>query len=219
MDISFDALVPRLMEAGALRFGEFVTKSGRKSPYFVNMGAVCQGADLAFLAGCYAQAVKAWFGGVQNLFGPAYKGIPLAAAVASRLAQEGLDLSFTYNRKEAKDHGEGGSLVGDTYTAPRSVLIIEDVLTAGTAVGETMEILRGYPNARVAGVLVAVDRKERVEGTESALDLVRRKYGIEARALISIDDILLRAPAEHQAAIEAYRTAWGAAAPEPVRMI
>jgi orotate phosphoribosyltransferase len=210
-DLNFDMLVPQLVEAQAIRFGEFTTKSGRKSPYFVNIGSVCRGVDFHVRASYYALAVRAFFReqNVQNLFGPAYKGIPLVSAVSALLAQKQMSVSFTYNRKEAKDHGEGGLLVGDTYEKPTNVLILEDVLTAGTAVGETMELLKRYPNANVVGLLVAVDRKERVEGTESALDLVRRKYGIQARSLITIDDNLKHAPQEHKAAIEAYRNEWG----------
>jgi orotate phosphoribosyltransferase len=210
-DLNCEILVRQLMEARAIRFGEFVTKSGRKSPYFVNIGAVSKGVDFHVLASYYAMAVKAYFReqNVQNLFGPAYKGIPLVATTAALLAEKQVRVSFTYNRKEAKDHGEGGLLVGDTYEQPTNVLIIEDVLTAGTAVNETMELLSHYPGANVVGLLVAVDRKERVEGTESALDLVQRKYRIQAKALLTIDDILEYAPAEHKEAIAAYREQWG----------
>jgi orotate phosphoribosyltransferase len=180
-----------LVESGALRFGEFTTKSGRKSPYFINTGEFKTGRSLGRLAGFYARAFAERFAGkADNLFGPAYKGIPLAAAAVVALDGLGIDLSFTYNRKEAKDHGEGGLLVGDTYDAERRVVIIEDVITAGTSIRETFALLRSYPKARPIGLLVSVDRKEKLESGRSAMDEVRAEYGIEAAAIADINDVI-----------------------------
>jgi orotate phosphoribosyltransferase len=181
-----------LIEAGALRFGDFTTKSGRKTPYFINTGMFRTGPTLARLSEAYAGTIKERFGGrADNLFGPAYKGIPLCAAAAIALdARYGHDLSFTYNRKEAKDHGEGGILVGDAYDQPRRVVIVEDVVTAGTSVRETFEILSRFPNAQVVGLVVSVDRKERLDSGRSALDEISSLYGIEAYAIATIDDVI-----------------------------
>lgn len=180
-----------LVESGALRFGDFTTKSGRKSPYFINTGEFKTGLSLGKLAGFYARAFKERFAGkADNLFGPAYKGIPLAAATSVALNGLGVDLSFTYNRKEAKDHGEGGLLVGDKYEAERRVVIIEDVITAGTSIRETFAILESYPKARPVGLLVSVDRKEKLESGRSAMDEVRSAYGIEAAAIADIGDVI-----------------------------
>jgi orotate phosphoribosyltransferase len=181
-----------LVDSGALRFGDFTTKSGRKSPYFINTGEFRTGASLGRLAGYYAKAFKERFGGkADNLFGPAYKGIPLAATTATALeALFGMDLSFSYNRKEAKDHGEGGLLVGDAYKEARRVVIIEDVVTAGTSVRETFELFKGYPNAKPVGLLVSVDRKEKLDSGRSAMEEIRREFGIETAAIADIDDII-----------------------------
>lgn len=215
------AFVQFLVNAGALKFGEFVTKSGRQTPYFINTGEFRTGRALSELAGFYAAAFMEHFEGkATNLFGPAYKGIPLCAATAMKLSETyGKDLSFTYNRKEAKDHGEGGSLVGDTYKAKTKVVIIEDVITAGTSVNETMQTLSKIPTVEVVGLLVSVDRRERLETGKSALATVEAAYGIEARAIIDIGDVIefLKADQKHAAAPEgilekvaAYRKEWGA---------
>jgi orotate phosphoribosyltransferase len=203
--------VPFLAKCGALQFGSFVTKSGRLSPYFVNMGTVCNGEGLAMLASCYAKIFQEHFAGkASNLFGPAYKGIPLCAATTSALHNEyGVNVSFTYNRKEAKDHGEGGVLVGDPYTEKKQIVIIEDVITAGTSIEETMQTMSIIPNAKVIGLIVAIDRKEKLKDGKSALQQVKEKYGIEAYSIASIDDILKFAPEEFKAKIENYRKEWG----------
>jgi orotate phosphoribosyltransferase len=203
--------VPFLAKCGAIQFGSFVTKSGRVSPYFVNMGAVCNGEGLALLAGCYAEIFQKHFASkAGNLFGPAYKGIPLCATTAAALHKEyGINLSFTYNRKEAKDHGEGGVLVGDLYAEKKQVVIIEDVITAGTSIEETMNIMSLIPNAKVIGLIVAIDRKEKLGDGKSALQQVREKYGIEAHSIASIDDILKFATEEYREKIESYRREWG----------
>jgi orotate phosphoribosyltransferase len=181
-----------LAEAGALRFGEFIAKSGRKTPYFVNMGMFRTGSSIQRLSEAYASLIESAFRGrFDNLFGPAYKGIPLCATAAAALNRlHAIDVSFTYNRKEAKDHGEGGILVGDAYGEPKRVLIIEDVITAGTSIRETMEILKGFPKARPVGLVISVDRRERLESGKSALQEVRDLYGIETASIVSIDDIM-----------------------------
>jgi len=188
-----------------------VTKSGRVSPYFVNMGTVCNGEGLALLAACYAKVFQEHFEGkADNLFGPAYKGIPLCAATAAALHREhGINVSFTYNRKEAKDHGEGGVLVGDLYSEKKQVVIIEDVITAGTSIEETMSIMNQIPNAKVIGLIVAMDRKEKLGDGKSALQQVKEKYGIEAYSIASIDDILKFASEEYKEKIGNYRKEWG----------
>lgn len=211
-----------LVDTGALKFGEFVTKSGRHTPYFINTGEFRTGKALAKLSEFYAQAfVEHFLGKASNLFGPAYKGIPLCAATAIALFERhGVDLSFTYNRKEAKDHGEGGSLVGDVYRERKDVVIIEDVITAGTSVNETMQTMEHFPNARVKGLLISVDRRERLENGKSALESVEENYGLEAHSIIDIDDIIsflesadnrraIGAPEGILERVRAYRREWG----------
>lgn len=211
-----------LVESGALKFGEFVTKSGRHTPYFINTGEFRTGKALSKLAEFYASAFEKHFKGrASNLFGPAYKGIPLCAATSLSLYEKfGTDVSFTYNRKEAKDHGEGGNLVGDTYKEPKDVVIIEDVITAGTSIRETMQIMQSIPNAKIRGLLVSVDRRERLENGKSAIDTVKETYGIEAYSIISIEDIIaflsddenrkkIGAPENILEKVRAYREEWG----------
>jgi orotate phosphoribosyltransferase len=204
-------LVPFLVKCGVLKFGSFATKSGRISPYFVNMGSICSGEGIQLLANCYAEVFQKHFAGkADNLFGPAYKGIPLSAATAGALYKEhGINVSFTYNRKEAKDHGEGGILVGDTYGEKRNIVIIEDVITAGTSIEETMRIISAIPNANVIGLIVAIDRKEKLDGGKSALQQVSEKYGMETYSIAAIEDILKFAPEEYKESIEKYRKEWG----------
>lgn len=157
-----DAFVHFLVESGALKFGDFVTKSGRNTPYFINTGEFRTGASLSKLAEFYAAAFVEHFDGkATNLYGPAYKGIPLCAATAMKLSDVyAKNLTFTYNRKEVKDHGEGGSLVGYKYAEKTNVVIIEDVITAGTSVNETLQILKNIENANVIGLLISVDRRK-----------------------------------------------------------
>lgn len=200
------------LQRDVLRFGEFTLKSGRVSPYFFNMGRIDSGSALARLGRAYAAAVANSGLEVDMLFGPAYKGIPLAAATAIALAdQHGRDLPWAYNRKEAKDHGEGGMLVG----APLSgrVLIVDDVMTAGTAVRESLALIRAQ-GATPAGVLIALDRQERGQGELSAAQEVQRDYGIPVVAITSFGDVLAYAgerpdlAAEHQRMLT-YREHYG----------
>jgi len=176
------------LQRDVLRFGEFTLKSGRVSPYFFNMGRIDSGAALARLGRAYAATVVNSGLQVDMLFGPAYKGIPLAAATAIALAdQHGRDLPWAYNRKEAKDHGEGGVLVGAPLTG--RVLIVDDVMTAGTAVRESLALIRAQ-GATPAGVLIALDRQERGQGALSAAQEVQRDYDIPVVAITSFADVL-----------------------------
>ena len=218
-----DQFVHFLVEAGALKFGDFVTKSGRNTPYFINTGEFRTGRTLSKLAEFYAAAfVKHFDGKAQNLYGPAYKGIPLCAATAMKLSDVySQDLTFTYNRKEAKDHGEGGMLVGYKYAEKTNVVIIEDVMTAGTSVNETMQALSKIENANVIGLLISVDRKEKLDNGKSALQTVQDEYGIEAHSIVNINDIIaflesednrkkINAPEGILDKVYAYREKWGA---------
>lgn len=218
-----DTFVHFLVESGALKFGDFVTKSGRNTPYFINTGEFRTGASLSKLAEFYAAAFVEHFDGkATNLYGPAYKGIPLCAATAMKLSDVyAKNLTFTYNRKEAKDHGEGGSLVGYKYSEKTNVVIIEDVITAGTSVNETLQILKNIENANVIGLLISVDRKEKLENGKSALQTVQEEYGIEAHSIVNINDIIaflekeenrkaINAPEGILEKVYAYREQWGA---------
>jgi orotate phosphoribosyltransferase len=200
------------LQRDVLRFGEFTLKSGRLSPYFFNMGRIDSGAALARLGRAYAAAVVNSGLEVDMLFGPAYKGIALAAATAMALADEhGRDLPWAYNRKEAKDHGEGGVLVGAPLKG--RVLIVDDVMTAGTAVRESLALIRAQ-GATPAGVLIALDRQERGQGELSAAQEVRRDYGIPVVSITGFSDVLTYAgerpdlAADHQRML-AYREQYG----------
>ncbi|WP_207294176.1 orotate phosphoribosyltransferase, partial [Pseudomonas sp. FW305-113] len=176
------------IDRGVLRFGEFTLKSGRTSPYFFNAGLFNTGSALAQLGRCYAAAIVDSKIPFDVLFGPAYKGIPLAAATAVALAeQHQLDVPWCFNRKEAKDHGEGGSLVGAPLAG--DVLIIDDVITAGTAIREVMQIINAQ-QAKAAGVLIALNREERGNGALSAIQEVERDFGIPVVSIVSLTQVL-----------------------------
>ena len=180
-----------LEEAGVLKFGDFIAKSGRKLPYFLNAGEVKTGGGIARLGEFYAKAYREKLGDKRAaLFGPAYKGIPLAVCAASALAREGLDLPFFFNRKEAKDHGEGGTLVGYVPRAGEEVVIIEDVITAGTAIRESMGLLSALEGVKVAAAFVMVDRRERGQGTRAATREVQETYGFPVYSIADVYDIL-----------------------------
>jgi orotate phosphoribosyltransferase len=174
---------------GVLRFGSFTLKSGRESPYFFNAGLFSSGAAIGAVGRAYAAAVTASGLAFDMLFGPAYKGIPLATITAAALAEQaGRDLPFAFNRKEAKDHGEGGSIVGGPLRG--RVLIVDDVITAGTAVRESIDIIRGA-GAEPAGVLLALDRQERgPQGLLSAVQEVGEQYGIPVVAVVNLADLM-----------------------------
>jgi orotate phosphoribosyltransferase len=170
-----------------LRFGEFVTKAGRRTPYFFNAGLFNDGDSLRQLGRFYAQALLASGVACDQLFGPAYKGITLAASTAIALAEQGRNFPYSYNRKEAKDHGEGGTIVGAPLAG--RVLIIDDVITAGTSVRESVELIRAH-GAVPAGVLIALDRMERGQGEHSAVAEVRATFDIPVVAIATLDDLM-----------------------------
>lgn len=181
-----------MMEAGVLRFGEFTTKSGRLTPYFVNTGNYKTGAQIATLGTYYAALVQETCGEeFDAMFGPAYKGIPLATAAAVALARDfQIDKPFFFNRKEAKDHGEGGSLVGYKPTEGDRIIIIEDVITAGTAVRETMPILRGCGDVSVKDMFISVNRCEvgQTPGKTAIME-VKDEFGITVHSIVTVRDI------------------------------
>ncbi|TVR62024.1 MAG: orotate phosphoribosyltransferase [Candidatus Competibacteraceae bacterium] len=195
-----------------LRFGAFTLKSGRVSPYFFNAGLFDSGAALARLGRCYAAALVESGLEFDTLFGPAYKGIPLVAAVAIALAEHyGRDLPWCCNRKEAKDHGEGGTLIGAPLAG--RVLIVDDVITAGTAIRETMDLLARH-DATPAGVIIALDRQERGQGERSAVQEVERAHGVPVTRIVTLDDLvayLAERPqyAESLTTLRVYRERYG----------
>ena len=200
------------IDCGVLRFGSFVTKSGRTTPYFFNAGLFNTGSRLDRLAEFYAKAVLASGVEFDMLFGPAYKGIALAAATAMALARSGRDVPFAYNRKEAKDHGEGGNMIGAPLEG--RVLVIDDVMTAGTAVREATAILEAN-DAELAGVAISLDRMEKGSGITSAVQEVRLQFGVPVIAIATADDLLAflkNEPklAQHLNEIEEYRRQYGA---------
>jgi orotate phosphoribosyltransferase len=175
------------VEQGAMKFGQFVTKSGRKTPYFFNAGLFNTGAALERVAQFYAKAILASGVRFDMLFGPAYKGIVLAAGAAVALAREGRDVPFAFNRKEAKDHGEGGTLIGAPLAG--RVLIVDDVLTAGTAVRESLDVISSH-GATPAGVVISLDRMERGQGELSAIQEIEKRHGIPVVSIASLDDLM-----------------------------
>ena len=196
-----------------LRFGEFKTKAGRLSPYFFNAGLFNDGAALDRLSQFYAKAIQASGIAVDMLYGPAYKGTPLVSITALALARAGRNLPFAFNRKETKDHGEGGNIIG-TPLAGR-VLIIDDVISAGTSVRESVEIIR-EAGATPAGVVIALDRMERGMGELSAVQEVEQDYGIPVVAVATLDDLMIflrQRPdfSGYEAAVARYRENYGAA--------
>ena len=201
------------IDRGVLRFGEFTLKSGRTSPYFFNAGLFNSGSALAQLGRFYAAAIVESGISFDVLFGPAYKGIPLAAATAVALAEHhGQDLPWCFNRKEAKAHGEGGSLVGAPLKG--DVLIIDDVITAGTAIREVMQIIASQEGAKAAGVLIALNRQERGNGELSAIQEVERDFGIPVVSIVSLNQVLQFLEddpqlKQHLPAVRAYREQFG----------
>ena len=221
-----------MLSAGALRFGDFTTKSGRKTPYFINTGAYRTGGHLEQLGEFYARALAESHGrDFDNLFGPAYKGIPLAVAAAMSLNRHfDHDVTYTFNRKEAKDHGEGGLLVGFDYKnwtatenggAPCRVVLIEDVTTAGTSVREALPLIEASGKAKAIGLVVSVDRMEKGAGERPALREIREEYGLKTAAIVSVLDLIAFLETEEGAAylaqdaallarMRAYRETYGA---------
>ena len=211
-------LVRFAVDSGVIRFGHFVTKAGRESPYFFNAGLFDDGAKLGRLVGFYADALLASGVEFDMLFGPAHKGIGLAAALAVELARRGRNVPFAYNRKEAKDHGEGGTLVGAPVRG--RVVIVDDVISAGTAIGESVRLLRAA-NAEPAAVLIALDRQEKaaIDGHTlelSAVQHVQRSHGLPVVSIANLDALLdmLASARDNELAgwlpqVRAYRARYG----------
>lgn len=202
----------------ALRFGHFKLKSGRESPYFFNAGLFSDGQSVAVLGRCYAAAIAHSGIGFDMIFGPAYKGIPLATATAIALAEHhGRNVPYAFNRKEAKDHGEGGAVVGTALSG--RVLIIDDVITAGTAIRESLEIIRGA-GAQAVGVALALDRQERGQGTLTAVQEVEKQHGLRCVSIVTLADLIdtlsrstdarVRISAEQLTSLRAYKERYGA---------
>ncbi|HEX4883935.1 MAG TPA: orotate phosphoribosyltransferase [Casimicrobiaceae bacterium] len=195
-----------------LRFGEFTTKAGRRSPYFFNAGLFSDGESLRQLGRFYAEALQASGIAFDQLFGPAYKGITLAAATAIALAEKGQNVPFSYNRKEAKDHGEGGTIVGAKMEG--RVVIVDDVITDGAAKRESIELIRSAGATPVA-VLIALDRKERGQGASSAVQELMEQFGVPVVAIATLDDLMAFVAARDALAayapqVAAYRQQYGA---------
>jgi len=210
LDFSRD-FIAFAVEQQVLRFGEFTTKAGRKSPYFFNAGLFHDGAAMLKLCDLYAQAIIASGLQFDVLFGPAYKGISLAAGTAMMLAQRGRNTPYAYNRKEAKDHGEGGTLVGAPLKG--RVLVIDDVISAGTSVRESVELIR-HSGAQLAGVTIALDRQERGQGELSAVQEVEKSFGIPVIAIATLSDLIAYISdspdlQRNLGAVTAYRTQYG----------
>ncbi len=180
-----------LEDAGVLKFGDFTAKSGRKIPYFINAGDIKTGAQISKLGEFYSKAYKDKLGEKKAvLYGPAYKGIPIAVSVAVALAKEGLDVPFFFNRKEEKDHGEGGVFVGYKPQENEEIVIVEDVVTAGTAIRESMAILSSLKGTKVAATFVMVDRKEKGQTEKSAIAEVGEEYGFPVYSVVDVYDII-----------------------------
>ncbi|ALM72173.1 orotate phosphoribosyltransferase [Vibrio vulnificus] len=200
------------LEKQVLKFGEFTLKSGRKSPYFFNAGLFNTGRDLARLGRFYAAALADSGIEFDVLFGPAYKGIPIATTTAVALADHhDIDTPYCFNRKEAKDHGEGGNLVGSALEG--RIMLVDDVITAGTAIRESMEIIQAN-GADLAGVLVAIDRQEKGKGELSAIQEVERDFACAVISIVSLSDLITFLEekgdaVEHLDAVKAYRTQYG----------
>ena len=180
-----------LQSAGVLRFGDFTAKSGRKIPYFVNAGMIKTGDQISKMGEFYA---KAYFDKLGKkpavLYGPAYKGIPLSISAAVALSKNGLDVPFFFNRKEVKDHGEGGTFVGYVPTAGEEIVIIEDVITAGTAIRESMEILSHLDDTKVVATFIMVDRKEKGQGEKGAMQEIEEQFGFPVYSVVDVYDII-----------------------------
>lgn len=181
-----------MVDCEVLRFGDFMTKSGRKTPFFVNTGFYRTGSQMKKLGGYYAKAIKDNFGlAFDVLFGPAYKGIPLSVATSMEISDlYGIEIRYCANRKEVKDHGDSGILLGSPLLNGDKVVIIEDVTTAGTSIGETLPIIKAQGNISVLGLVVSVDRMERGQGRKSALQEIRETYGIETTAIVTMEEVV-----------------------------
>ena len=187
-----EEFIKLMLKANVLQFGDFTAKSGRKTPYFINTGNYKMGSDISKLGVFYADCYNEHLQNEKNLlFGPAYKGIPLVVSTSTALAVKyNLDLPFCFNRKEAKDHGEGGVFVGKKPEQGESIVIIEDVITAGTAVRESMELFSTIKDLKVKALIIAVDRREKGQGSKSTLQELEEQFGIKVYPIVTIDDIV-----------------------------
>ncbi|WP_392562140.1 orotate phosphoribosyltransferase [Orbus sturtevantii] len=203
------------LEREVLRFGEFTLKSGRKSPYFFNAGLFNTGKDLALLGRFYAEALLDANLEYDVIFGPAYKGIPIVAATVVALSEHhNIEIPYCFNRKEAKDHGEGGNLVGSSIQDKR-VMLVDDVITAGTAIRESMQILENN-HSKLSGVLISLDRQEKGKGELSAIQEIKKAYNCDVISIITLNDLINYLSAEDDKAdelarVEAYQTQYGVA--------
>ena len=180
-----------LESAGVLKFGDFTAKSGRKIPYFINAGEIKTGEQIAKLGEFYTKAYMEKVGNKRTvLYGPAYKGISIAVSTSIALAKNGLDVPFFFNRKEAKDHGEGGIFVGYIPKAGEEIVIVEDVITAGTAIRESMANLQGLAGTKIAATFVMVDRKEKGKGEKSAMAEIEEAFGFPVYSVVDVYDII-----------------------------
>ena len=180
-----------LQSAGVLKFGDFTAKSGRKIPYFINAGEIKTGEHIAKLGEFYAKAYLEKVGNKRTvLYGPAYKGIPIAVSASIALSKEGLNVPFFFNRKEEKDHGEGGVFVGYKPVAGEEVVIVEDVITAGTAIRESMANMKSLQGVKIAATFVMVDRKEKGQGEKSAMAEIADEFGFPVQSVVDVYDII-----------------------------
>ena len=187
-----ESFIKFMADCGVLTFGDFTLKSGRKAPYFINTGNYKTGRHLSELGSYYAECIKANGIEADTLFGPAYKGIPLAVSAASALySKYGIEVNYCFDRKEAKDHGEGGVIVGKQLTDGEKVVIIEDVITAGTAIRQVIPVLKNAADVKIEAMVISVDRMEKgKEGDLSAVQEVKRDFGIEVFSIVTIEDII-----------------------------
>lgn len=213
-----------LVKTGALKFGEFKLKSGRIGPYFLNIGQFNSGASISELGYYYAQTINEKVKDFDVVFGPAYKGIHLAvAAVIAMNDKLGKDVAYAYNRKEAKDHGEGGMLIGAPITKDTRLVILDDVITAGTALRMVLDLLKTVGSPKIQGVVVAVDRMEKGQGEKSAIQELKAEFNIDVYSIVNIDEIVeylynrpldgvVHIDDEKMAKIKAYREQYGVSA-------
>lgn len=208
-----------MADSGVLTFGDFTLKSGRKAPYFINAGNYKTGAQLAKLGGFYAECIKDNGIDVETLFGPAYKGIPLAVSAATALYNKfGIDVSYCFDRKEVKDHGEGGMFVGKSLSDGEKVVIIEDVMTSGKALREVMPKLKGEADVDITGMVITVDRMEKaLDSEQSAVQNAYTEFGVKVYSIVTMEDIIKAIEdgvvegKEYLDAMRAYRAQYGAA--------
>jgi len=192
MEAYKEQFIEFMLSANVLKFGDFTTKSGRKTPYFINTGNYRTGEQIARLGDFYAETIRNHVGNdFDLLYGPAYKGIPLVVSTAAALYRNyGHNVPYCFNRKEAKDHGEGGSFIGQLPGDTDRIIIVEDVVTAGTAVRESLQILGGISKAKVKALVVSVDRMDRGTGTKSTLAELEDALGIKTYAIVNIEEII-----------------------------